>query len=254
VRNVTNSVGGSHPVGIVLTNYTNSVYFKLSSTNLPLEKTTGKLRCETCHDVHYSAANDGSLTRITNRTSLCIECHTLAQTVTNLPAAHLAATNSLMLWPGGQYGTAFPQITDATKRGTCVNCHQPHGWPDAANSTNHYAKLLVDYQENLCFTCHDTNGPAVENVRDDFYKSYHHPVQNSEQFTGRSVECTDCHNPHKALANAHTYSSTNIYIRTVTNSGAGLFLDCRRCRCCQCQRHLAHHRNHHQHVRSPRLD
>jgi len=60
-----------------------------------------------------------------------------------------------------------------------------------------------DDAEDLCFTCHDGT-PASTNIRSEFLKGtnganiFHHPVADSEQSAGRSVECVDCHNPHKA--------------------------------------------------------
>jgi len=217
-RDVTNAVAGSHPVGIVLTNYTNNISYQFT-TNLPLEKLTGKVRCETCHKVHFAAANDGGLARMTNAT-LCVQCHTLANTAT--PAAHFS-TISGVLWPGGQYGSTLPTNTVATDRGSCVNCHQPHGWPDNLNLTNHFPRLMVERfdrfddrtdradawgGENLCFTCHDADGPANKKVRADFEMAYHHPVKDAEQSAGRSVECRDCHNVHQALAGSHLYTNT----------------------------------------------
>ncbi|MFQ5458017.1 MAG: hypothetical protein ACE5FC_06150, partial [Myxococcota bacterium] len=116
--------------------------------------------------------------------------------------------------PGGQYGSSFPAHT-AEKRGFCVNCHWPHGWPDDAAPAQDYPKLWVerydqaddgsdpDTAENLCFTCHDGN-PAGTDIMTTIAKGtngasiFHHPVKDSEQAAGRSVECVDCHNPHQA--------------------------------------------------------
>ena len=200
-RNVTNALAGSHPVGIVVV--TNSLY--KTPTNLPVEKATARLGCLTCHDTHYVPGNNGVLLRMTNTVALCADCHRLADT--NTPAAHLVRTNANMLWPGGQYGSLMPARTDTSFRGACINCHAVHGWPDAANPTNHYPVLLVDREENLCFTCHDSGGPAVRDVRAAFTNAFHHPVADSEQTAGRAVECLDCHNPHQALANGHVYTN-----------------------------------------------
>lgn len=204
IRNVTNSVSGSHPVGIKgITN----AYYKYT-TNLPLEKTTANVRCETCHKIHFASANDGDLMRMTNATSVCIECHQLANTAT--PAAHLAVTNPAVLWPGGQYGTLFPARSNTLDRGSCMNCHAPHGWPVSTNTAAHYPKLLMDLEENLCYTCHDTNGPALKNVKDDFAKVRRHPIGDTDTLrrVGRSVECSDCHNPHQAMSGSYVYTNT----------------------------------------------
>lgn len=221
-RNVTNAASGSHPVGVIVP--TNS-FLHPPSALLPLEKNTGKIRCLTCHDIHNSATTDGNLLRNANRTALCVECHTLADTNN---AAHLNSTNGV-LWPGGQYGTTYPQETDTAQRGMCNNCHQPHGWPTNLNSSVDYTNLLVEAEERLCFTCHDDTLKALtNNVIDDFTnitKVVRHPVVNSDsqRHTGRSVECTDCHNPHQAQVGRSVYSmiATNIRNKVVyPNIGA----------------------------------
>lgn len=201
----TNASSGSHPVDVYIP--TNSLYSQ--PVQLPLDKIQGQMRCSSCHDMHYAAATDGSLLRmvLTNQVKLCVDCHLLAGT--NTPAAHFNRTNGA-LWPGGQYGSLFPQITNSAMRGACDNCHQVHGWPNATNNTIRYEKLLVDREENLCFTCHDANGPATKNVRTDFTKAFRHPIGDADALRrpGRSVECQDCHNPHQALAGAHSYATT----------------------------------------------
>lgn len=201
-RNVTNSIFGSHPVGI--TTISNSLY-KLPGA-LPLEKAGNHLGCMTCHDTHYNPGNNGMLLRMTNTLALCMDCHQLANT--NTPAAHFVSTNSATLWPGGQYGSLLTNRADTTLSGSCLNCHMVHGWPNTANPTNDYHGLLSDQEENLCFTCHDGNGPAIKNVYTAFTNKSHHPVLASEQMTGRTVECLDCHNPHQSLANGHVYTNT----------------------------------------------
>lgn len=210
-RNVSNAAGGSHPVGVPIP----ADATHKAPALLPLGSATGNVLCQTCHEVHFSPSNDGSLARLTDRRALCTDCHTLADTTT--PARHLNPTLSA-LWPGGQYGTTFPAITNAALRGACENCHQPHGWPVATAPSTAYPKLLVDHEENLCFTCHDTNGPAATNVQTDFTKLRHHPVLDSEQAAGRGVECSSCHNPHKAIAGSHTYATTaNLSRNLVSN-------------------------------------
>ncbi len=214
-RVVTNSAAGSHPVGILITT---GLFYK-TTASLPLEGGTGKVRCMTCHDVHAATLKDGSILRMTNSLTLCIACHTLADTTT--PSAHFVLTNAAILWPGGQYGSTFPQRTNATDRGACVNCHATHGWPVATNTASHYPKLLADFEENVCFTCHDADGPAVKQVQSDFTKTRHHPVANAEQRPGRSVECSSCHNTHKLLMGSRDYNAVATVSRNaVTNSGA----------------------------------
>ena len=200
--NVTNALAGSHPVGIrIPVDATHK-----SPTLLPLEITTTNSGCLTCHKLHHSPANDAKLLRLTNSVALCVDCHLQSDALT--PAAHLAATNSATLWPGGRFGSLMPARTSPGDRGTCLNCHAVHGWPDAASPTNNYPTLLADFQENLCFTCHGTNGPAVKQVQADFAKTRHHPVLNSQQTAGRTVECKDCHNSHIAQSGGLVYTDT----------------------------------------------
>ena len=222
-RNVTNAASGSHPVGVTVP--TNG-FFKPPSALLPLERNTKKVRCLTCHDIHNSATTDGNLLRNANRTALCVDCHTLADTN---QAAHLSLSAGV-LWPGGQYGTTYPQETDTAQRGMCNNCHQPHGWTTNLNSSVDYTNLLVEAEEKLCFTCHDGSPAASTNsVINDFTNStkvVRHPVVNSDsqRHTGRSVECTDCHNPHKARVGRSVYSTsvTNTFARNlVVNPNIG---------------------------------
>jgi len=141
VRNVTSSVAGSHPVGLTVPT---QGLFKPPS-NLPLDQ-SGRVWCVTCHQPHFSPINDGTLLRVTNRLTLCIECHTLGDTTT--PASHFRPADGAQ-WPGGQYGSTFPAKPDTTQRGTCVNCHHPHGWPDSGNPSIDYPKLLADFEERI---------------------------------------------------------------------------------------------------------
>ena len=214
-RNVTSAIAGSHPVGVLIPIVG---FYKNPSTNLPLEKTTGRVRCLTCHNVHNSITSDGSLLRMANRNALCTECHTQADTN---QAAHLTFATA-KAWPGGQYGSTFPAETDPNQRGMCIDCHQPHGWPDSSNPGFDYTNLLVEAGEKLCFTCHDGSPAAATNsVVNDFTNStkvVHHPVVNSDPLrrNGRTVECTDCHNPHKAQVGRSVY--TNAIPMTATRN------------------------------------
>lgn len=216
-RAVTNAVSGSHPVEIF---FAADAYHK-RPTQLPVEAGTTNLGCLTCHQIHHGADADGKLLRLANSVSVCTDCHTLADTAT--PAAHFVSTNNATLWPGGKYGSLMPARTDTADRGTCLNCHAIHGWPDAANPTNHYPHLLADYQEKFCYTCHGSINPApgVKVVETAFTNVYHHPVADNDPYrrAGRSVECVDCHNPHKAGVGSHVYTATATAFRnTVTNA------------------------------------
>ncbi len=195
-RDVATSSLGSHPVGIGVPG---GGEFK-PPTTLPLDA-AGDIACQSCHRAHRGATDDGSVMRVANTNTLCSDCHTLADTAT--PASHLSPASGV-LWPGGQYGSSFPQITDTGKRGFCTNCHQPHGWPDDGTPAQDYPILLVDREEDLCHTCHDA-GPASQNILAEFGKTYAHPLglasgvhadDEAAVVATRHVECVDCHDSH----------------------------------------------------------
>ena len=213
---VTNALSGSHPVGVLVA----SNAYLHPPTSLPLDKQQGKMWCSTCHDVHNSQGQDGLLLRASSETQVCNGCHTLGNAGT--AAAHLN-TFSGPLWPGGKFGSLMPADTDLTHRGGCGTCHEVHGWPNAASPTNNYPHLLADLEENLCYTCHGTNGPAARLVYADFQRAYRHPIVDTDSLrhSGRSVECTDCHDPHLAQARAHVYTNTATAFRGyITNTPA----------------------------------
>ena len=209
-RNVTASSAGSHPVGVAI-----PAGAYRNPTLVPLDKTLSNVRCSSCHTVHYAPMADGKLLRVGNVNSICTDCHTLADTTS--PASHLQSTNSNTLWPGGQYGSTFPAITGAANQGSCGNCHQAHGWPNAANTAVDYVKLLVESQPNLCFTCHD--GIPASNQMADFAGTIwanapvgasgnlnlntHHDVKSADQVrSGAVMRCTNCHDAHRATPSA----------------------------------------------------
>jgi predicted CXXCH cytochrome family protein len=212
-RNVASSTLGSHPVGVPIPG---GEFQPPAALNLD---PNAEVACMTCHAPHYAdsgganaGAGDGYLLN-QGIGDLCLECHTLADQATG---SHFdSATGAL--WPGGQYGSSFPAHS-AEKQGFCINCHWPHGWADDDQPVGDYPRLWVeqydvaadgsdpDDAEDLCYTCHD-GSPAQTDIRGDFAKGangaeiFHHPVMDSEQTAGRSVECTSCHNPHRARAN-----------------------------------------------------
>ena len=200
-RNVTSAALGSHAVGVAVPSGSGFT----PPTQLPLTS-GGEVACLSCHAPHYTAATDGSLRRLASYNALCTDCHTLADT--SAASKHFEATATATLWPGGQYGSNLPPITDAGRRGTCSNCHQPHGWPDGANPAQDYPLLLADREENLCYTCHD-GSPVAANIRGEFSKVSRHPLTSTSGVhqpgeavlaSSRHVECMDCHNPHRARA------------------------------------------------------
>ena len=197
-RHVSSALMGSHPVGVGIPSSGDFV----NPSSLPLDA-SGNIACLTCHEVHYSGTANGLLLRINDYPTLCSECHVPA----GAAASHFGASSAL-LWPGGQYGSSFPAITDTSQTGSCANCHYPHGWPDSVDPTVDNPSLANDFEEQQCLTCHD-GSPANTDLLTEFQKASSHPlalgaalhdvvetgVVNSP---GRHVECVDCHNPHEA--------------------------------------------------------
>ena len=210
-HNQTSSTGGSHPVGIVVPvgNYK-------APTTVPLDATS-KVRCQSCHKVHYAPISNGTLQRVASQPALCADCHTNSDTTNGI---HYS-TSLGVLWPGDDRHTpasAYPAITDTTKRGTCSNCHFPHGWPDASNTAVKYPKLLVAANDkNFCFICHD--GTPTKDVMTPITKTIGHNTDPATQVAGRAVNCIDCHNMHKAGV-AHTYATTATATRNAVGTGA----------------------------------
>ena len=221
-RNVASSALGSHPVGVPIP----GGEFR-SPLALDLDP-NAEVGCLTCHAPHYAdsgGANGGNGDGyLLNQDigNLCLDCHTLAD---HAGGSHFdSATGAL--WPGGQYGSSFA-AHGADKRGFCINCHWPHGWADDDQPSGDYPRLWVeqydvaadgsdpDDAEDLCYTCHD-GAPAQSDIRADFLKGsngaeiFHHPVMDSEQTPGRSVECVECHNPHRARADNRLAGVTGV--------------------------------------------
>lgn len=234
-RNVTSAAQGSHPVGVPLPGGD----FR-APPGLPLSASL-QVECMSCHAPHYQTSGnangglgDGFLLR-QSVNDLCSECHTLAD---RTAGSHFNAASGA-LWGGSKDlagGTEFPPHT-ADKRGACINCHWPHGWPDRAAPAQDYPRLWVERYdtdrtgrtdgangERLCYACHTSQAatalgprpatPATSNVEAEFARGaalatpagdvFRHPVNDNEQQAGpaglRVVECADCHNPHRATA------------------------------------------------------
>ncbi len=133
------------------------------------------LQCTSCHDPHKDVygrflvmANDGS--------ALCLACHQ--------PRG----------WPTSAHATAPASAGQA-----CGACHQPHNAGDVR-------LLHFREEERNCFACHDGSGSSL-NVKTDFAKFYRHPLTaatgvhdpvENPLSASYHVECTDCHNPHRA--------------------------------------------------------
>ena len=229
--------------------------------------------CSQCHEPHasfgesepppndsgphpYLALNDyGSSTNYSN---LCWYCHQYFSNIngTGSPAtmgkfrfyqgqniyqdsSHYIDIGNNMFWPGD--GTGSPiwprksrQFLAAGNRGSCVNCHTPHGIK-ATSSASAYdttavpasrqttatnlsvsedyliPRQLIAWEEALCEGCHSALGPAID-IESEINKRHlsgsGHPIddtslagrhfagENTLVTTNKHVECYDCHNPH----------------------------------------------------------
>ena len=222
-RDVGSSSLGSHPVGpategACLTCHGDSFTNFPDQDITPVKTGSGAgmaIVCLSCHAPHdptgaLGLTTDGTLVRQANINTLCTNCHQLADTAT--PASHLHPVTGV-LWPGGQYGSSFPEITDGGKTGFCTNCHQPHGWPESLTSADDYPTLLVETSSELCITCHD-GAPASDEMADfssplwvtdgaglldNTDLNTRHDVLSADQMrSGTDLACTDCHDPHTA--------------------------------------------------------
>ncbi|MHB1341786.1 MAG: cytochrome c3 family protein [Coriobacteriia bacterium] len=213
--------------------------------------------CSSCHDRHGSkypsllgtaydpvSAPTIAGTVITgNNNTVCDACH--AGPTPNYPAATRDANGypRLGTWPGnGTYTTAYVPATHtgsphstangggnsslpAYVAGDCKVCHDVHG------TANMYDETRLPYTPtdfDLCFDCHDTDGPAARNM-----KTYYpgavggsgggsgHQIQTptGSLLSGSVLPCYDCHNPHGTST-----SSYGLLVVTELVSGTPLVL------------------------------
>lgn len=171
--------------------------------------------CERCHTAHGEATLPELYALVgPDDNSLCDKCHDTPWSGGSYPGPWLYAgsshgSSSSMIWPGPNP----PPRTEAGAAGKCLNCHDPHGWTDAAGDI---PDLGLAREESLCLACHD-GSPATTNIGVDLAKPYAHPATTysgrhqgpSEQLSSdfaaapannRHAECSDCHNPHAAHA------------------------------------------------------
>ena len=132
--------------------------------------------------------------------------------------------NSNVKWPG----PTPPARIESDAAGKCLNCHTPHGYKTAhPNSSNPTTQELVPsqtiaWEEVLCETCHDSNGPAAGDIKSDITMPYNHPANtasyakrhsageggDSSKYgylptNNRHAECEDCHNVHVLKTDLH---------------------------------------------------
>ena len=195
--NLTNDLSDDHPIGL---RYDRAVSNRdpqirppeLVDHRIKLGR-RGELECAACHDPHNNEL--GNFLRITERQgALCITCHAMdgwrhsshGLSPRSVPAI---ATN----------GEALPYRSMADN--ACRSCHLPHSAPRRD-------QLLYDRPSQLCLNCHDGIGGRdilrVINQRSGhrINRLFEHPRPPERRLRlSRTVECTDCHNPHAVAAN-----------------------------------------------------
>ncbi len=159
----------------------------------------------------------------------CLDCHDLqgplAYDIDNDPSNGRQPFSDGSTPPDIASGWSLASHSTTTKtvllEDKCLACHGGVDPTAPANPRTDrnvhgsaYPKLLsqriagqavANPEERVCLACHDA-GPAATNLEVEFAKGtngariYHHPIVDAEQSNGRSVECTDCHNPHQANA------------------------------------------------------
>lgn len=164
--------------------------------------------CRSCHNTQGTPYP--KLLVAANDENLCFRCHSAAGS-----AARGTAT-----WPGQAYyqntkyqapwgaksapsvhwrppantavPTSYPGSDSA--RGTCTNCHDPHGVRDAGGAL--VPNLLRQSMPGLCTACH-----ANVNLNNGFAGTLSgSDSRHSVDVSGTSVTCASCHNPHAVTA------------------------------------------------------
>jgi predicted CXXCH cytochrome family protein len=211
---------GDHKTNFLLTPH-NNITWTPPPTYDPtcgiVDTTSAAINCLACHLKHGSSSSSNLIGYKGNDSStyrgngLCYACHKaggdappsgyfVGKTEYEL-SAH--GSDSNVLWPGGEYGSSYP-AQSAGKEKQCVNCHNPHGEMDDDSQGNIYPKLCVEQTfttsspsdgGDLCFTCHDSTGPASDKKTEFSYTDSHHPIENG------NPTCNNCHNPHLSDSN-----------------------------------------------------
>ncbi|MDH3392778.1 MAG: hypothetical protein OEL66_02135, partial [Desulfobulbaceae bacterium] len=149
----------------------------------------------------------------------------------NSPATIITFLIALLLNPipstAGEYlqsahGTSAqrPALIGAYAIGNCGHCHEQHGSIAELSAANGpFVYLEAENEEDLCFVCHDSSeANGAPDIDTDVTTSGNkgHLVQNYSNIhrtnetlsdianNGKHIECTDCHNPHRAKATLHT--------------------------------------------------
>jgi len=155
----------------------------------------GRMQCTSCHDPHNNDYGN-FLVKDNIFSAICTTCHQKDGWEFNSHSISTAVWNGTDPdpWPHTPYNTV--------SENGCENCHRPH------TAGGHERLLNYAFEEDNCIVCHNGNTAAL-NIEMQLTKTYRHPVQDytgvhdvAEDFSSGSVpdhvECSDCHNSHKA--------------------------------------------------------
>ena len=193
--NFTNDLSDDHPIGFrydrALSNRDPQIRpVELVDHRIQLGR-RGELECLACHDPHNNEL--GNFLRITEREgALCTTCHDM--TGWRL-SAHANSHRSVPATVTGGEQLPFRSLAD----NACRSCHVSHSAP-------YRARLLYDKPARLCLTCHDgLTGRDMLPVIDQHSGhrisrlGTHDRAPHNRLRVARTVECTDCHNPHAVI-------------------------------------------------------
>jgi predicted CXXCH cytochrome family protein len=195
--NLTNDLSDDHPIGLrydrALANRDRQIRPpELVDHRIKLG-TRGELECVACHEPHNNEL--GRFLRITEREgALCITCHDMDGWRT---AAHALSPRTVPVTATNGEQLPYRSMAD----NACRSCHVSHSAPRRD-------RLLYDRPSRLCINCHD--GFGARSVLPVIDQRSGHRINRLIEWrrapedrlrVARSVECSDCHNPHAAARN-----------------------------------------------------
>lgn len=160
---------------------------------------TQQLQCTSCHDPHGSRYR--KFLKVDDRGgTLCTACHKQR----NWTGSAHATSPATWKGTGSNPWPDTPYVTVADN--ACQNCHRSHSAPRPP-------RLLSNSQErDVCLVCHNGSVTA-KSLDSEFIKFSAHPITSSNQTHDpredpnnmpRHVTCSDCHEPHQAVATPAT--------------------------------------------------